>query len=55
MGIVVVAALTASTVGESIAVITATRLWINSPASAGSRSVWFSAQRYSIARFPPST
>src|SRR5262249_15186312 len=34
--------------------ITATRSWTRSAASAGSRSAWFPAQRYSITKFRPS-
>jgi len=54
MGIVEVAALAANTPADRVA-ITATCLRTNSAASAGSRSAWFSAQRYSIATFSPST
>src|SRR5262245_22136359 len=54
MGIVVVAALAANAPFESVA-ITATCRRTSSVASAGSRSIWFSAQRYSIATFSPST
>ena len=55
MGIVVVAALAARAEGVSIAAMTATRRRTSSAANAGSRSVWFSAQRYSIATLSPST
>ena len=54
MAIVVVAALAARAEGVSIAAMTATRRRTRSAAKAGSRSVWFSAQRYSIAMLSPS-
>src|SRR5262249_47351571 len=55
-GIVVVATFAANaTAGPPVAAITATRRRTRSAASAGSRSNWFSAQRYSIATFSPST
>ena len=51
IGIVVVAALAASAETEPpVATMTETGLRASSPASIGSRSSWFSAQRYSIAR-----
>src|SRR5262249_3623387 len=54
-GIVVVDAF-AATAGEvPAAAITATGRRTSSAASAGNRSIWFSAQRYSIATFRPST
>ena len=55
MVIIVVAALAACADGVSIAAMTATRRRTRSTASAGSRSVWFSAQRYSIATLSPSS
>jgi len=56
MGIVMVAALAAKAEGvPPVAAMTATCRRTNSAASAGSRSYWTSAQRYSIARFSPST
>src|SRR5215468_960647 len=54
IGIVVVAALAANAEVPTVA-ITATRRRTRSAASAGSRSVRLSAQRYSIATFSPST
>src|SRR5215813_2458612 len=54
IGIVVVAALTANAEVPTVA-MTATRRRTSSAASAGSRSVRLSAQRYSIATFSPST
>ena len=53
--IVPVAALATSAEGVSIATMTATCRRTRSTASAGSRSVWFSAQRYSIVTLSPST
>jgi len=56
MGIVVVAALAAKAErGPPVAAMTATCRRTNSAASAGSRSYWPSAQRYSFATFSPST
>src|SRR5262249_18203048 len=56
MGIVVLAALAASAAGVLPGVaITATCRRTRSDANAGNRSFWFSAQRYSIATFSPST
>src|SRR6266446_824192 len=50
MGIVVLAALAATAaIGGGVVTITATRRRPKSAASAGNRSYWFSAQRYSIA------
>src|SRR5262249_54074904 len=54
MGIVVVTAFAASADGPSPAKTTATFRRTKSAASAGSRSYWPSAQRYSIATFWPS-
>src|SRR5262249_53260762 len=55
IGLVAVAALACNAVCEPQAAITETPRRTSSPASTGSRSVWFSAQRYSIAMFSPST
>src|SRR5215472_9297223 len=54
MGIVVVAALAANTAAGANAAMTETRRRTSSAARPGSRSLSFSAERYSIATFSPS-
>ena len=54
-GIVSVVALAARAEVKPVAIITATRCWARSAASAGKRSNLPSAQRYSISTFRPST
>src|SRR5262249_12089138 len=54
IGMLVVAALAARVDTSPDVTITATRSWTRSAANAGSRSAWFPAQRYSIAKFRPS-
>jgi hypothetical protein len=55
IGMVLVAALAASAAGVEVAAITVTCRCTSSFASVGSRSVWPSAQRYSIVTLRPST
>jgi hypothetical protein len=54
-GTVVVAAFAASVEGRPGVTITATGIRISSATNAGSRSGWLPPQRYSTARFRPST